>query len=130
MGISKRIDIAMIIDSTIVAFGAGLTQYALNAYNAWVCLIFAVGCVALLFSPLCFRNASVGMKIMKIVIVDENYRYPGAKAIIKRQFTLIILPFRSFREFFKLLYLPESDYNEWELRNTATMTVLKKEQKD
>ena len=127
MKLVKKVKLAYIIDVCIIALVISPFSLILKPYG-WLAMIAlsVLVVLAMIFGPLVFSNASPGMSIMGIVIVDKNYRNPGAKAIIKRQ---LLIPRALFLDFSGIM-LGEYDYNLWELKHLKTMTVLAKDQKD
>lgn len=74
-----------------------------------------------MFSPLIFKNASIGMKFMGLMLVDENFNVPSVKLIMRRW---ILLP-RWALEYFKSIF-NENTTNEWELEYLGTQLVSTK----
>ena len=82
-------------------------------------LVLAITC---LFNDLIFRNASIGKKIMGLVIVDLNWQLPSFKMMLKREITM---PYR----FFMLIKskFAINTFTEWEMKFTQTQIVTRKE---
>ena len=126
MKVATKIKFAYFIDGVVFAFPMALFTVILKNHLPWLAgIIVALLVLAYIFSPLIFGNASPGMALMGLVIVDKNYKAPGTKAIIKRQ---LLLPYATFRGGFALVF-HDDDYSLWELKYLKTMTVLEEEEK-
>lgn len=118
---SKRKIIALYIDSFFIAMLCAFVQSLLNIKNVVFFMLFYFGFALLLFiiRPLLFKNASVGMRIMHIMIVDKDGQIPPKKQILKRQcLTPLIL--------FQWIKFQGCDTAEWELMHIGTQIILKK----
>lgn len=77
--------------------------------------------IPIIFKDFLFKNASVGKKIMGLIIVDDNWRTPNFKAMIKRG---IIMPTFGY---IKLLSVgvKSMDFENWELDTLKTRVIRK-----
>ena len=127
MKVATRIKISYYIDGFIFCIPMAVFVLILKDHLPWLAVIFVVLlALAYIFSPLIFGNASPGMTIMGLVIVDKDYKNPGAKAIIKRQ---LLMPYAAFRGGLNFMFY-DDDYSVWELKYLKTMTVLEEEEKN
>ena len=131
MKIQRKIKIAFIIDEIILLFLflpiivlIELIPPELSIIKSFVYPLIVLPAIYVLmaFMPLTFKNASPGMKLLKLKIVDENGNCPSKKQIIKRG----IQSPRWASANFKCLLLGE-DTSEWELKNWGTCIVHRAE---
>ena len=81
-------------------------------------IAFPVIYCAYIFSPLIFRNASIGMKLLGFRIVDEDFGIPSVKLILKRG---VWAP-RLSLEWAKSIFTG-NDTSAWELKHLGTQIV-------
>lgn len=126
--IKIKLKLALIIDSFMAALfvspiilltmdwenSIGLTLFNLLVTMPLIYCFF-------MFSPLIFRNASIGMKVMHLKIVDNNFNVPSVRLILKRW---VMFPKWSV-DYFKSIFTG-SDMDNWELKNLGTQIVSTK----
>lgn len=79
--------------------------------------------IPMVIKDLLFKNASIGKKIMALVVVDDKRNVPDKKTILKRG---ILMPTLGYMVFVTSGF--DKDYFEmWELNILKTMVVNKKE---
>ena len=127
MEFNKKILIAIYIDTFVIAFVLALLQVVLNIENVIVFMLFyfALAYLLFMFFPLMFKNASIGMLIMELRIVDKDYKVPHIKLILKRGIFVPLLGFAIFRS--RLGYI--DNLFEWEIKHYDSAVVSEELQK-
>ena len=78
--------------------------------------------IPIVIKDLLFKNASIGKKIMGLVIVDDKKNIPSIKVVLKRG---ILMPTLGYTIFITSGF--DKDYFEmWELNTLKTMIICKK----
>ena len=119
----KRRIVANIIDAFLVGFL--IVIICLPIKNEVTFLICAVVLV-LLFSlayPLAFRSATVGMRIMKLKIVDKYNNKPSRRLILRR---FVMYP-RLVLKFTKENFWGVDNIDDWELEHLGTIIVVSRD---
>ena len=111
---------ACLLDSPIIILTMDCENtFLINLFN----LFFTIPLVYcfFMFSPLIFKNASIGMKFMGLMLVDEKFNVPSVKLIMKRWILLPMWALENFKSVFN-----ENTTNEWELKHLGTQLVSAK----
>jgi hypothetical protein len=70
---------------------------------------------------LMFKNASLGKRIMGLIILDEKWEVPNAKQIFKRGVTMTVMGMVIYSK----TYMTEGDFEGWELSKSHTRVLSK-----
>ena len=130
---SKRI-VALVIDAGIVGMALvfcaefGLVDFTTDMFHdflgeGWKNFVIQIlGALVLYERDLIFRHASIGKKIMGLVVVDRDGKIPSIKKIAVRSIVTITAGYAIF-----LLYLVTKDsFVDWEMKHLNTQVVEKK----
>ena len=92
------------------------------SFLVYAIVIFGALSVLYALKDLTFKNASIGMKIMGLMVLDKDFNIPDKKLLIKRGFRMF---FQRDLEF--ALYKNKEHYViKWEYNRFGTITVNKK----
>ena len=98
-------------------FNIGVVPVSLPSIGFFIVLLLII------FKDFVFRNASVGKKIMKLRIVDENWNIPSFKLMLKRGFMMQTVGYATY---IKYCFLG-GDIVDWEMKCLRTQVVSLKQ---
>ena len=85
----------------------------------------SIGGAILLFyfftKDLMFKNASLGKRMMGLIILDDKWNVPNAKQIFKRGVTMTVMGMVVYSK----TYMTEGDFEGWELSKSHTRVMPK-----
>ena len=83
------------IDFSIICLCFNVVEifYTINDNSIVIAIAFIVVYAAFVFKDFVFKNASIGKRIMKIVIVSNENKEVTSSIILKRNITFLLLAF-------------------------------------
>ena len=132
MKISSRRILASLIDYLII--GAFISIFSIVGLPNWFWSVsFQIGFIpaslpslgvvvillVLVLKDLLFKNASFGKRMMGLMIVDDEWRIPNLKAMLKRGF---LMPVWGYIVFI-IAVIRDNDFESWELKRLKTRVV-------
>ena len=128
MKYAKRRWIAYCIDSLVVCLPVvvilalmhivGIESHPIVAPIIHCSVSLPLVCILYILCPLVFKNASVGMKITGLEILNKDFKRPTVKQIVRRQIKMPLWNIKKFAFFFS-----GESIDNWELEKLGTQVV-------